>query len=83
MFGGGCMENGYRRNQKKNMRRDDRAERTERTVDEGLVVGRNAVRELLRSGRDIDKILVQKGEREHLGTHKGYPYGLHPLRFEP
>ena len=31
---------------------------------EGLVVGRNAVRELLKSGRAIDKILVQRGERE-------------------
>lgn len=33
-------------------------------VSEGLVVGRNAVRELLKSGRTIDKLLVQKGERE-------------------
>ena len=31
---------------------------------EGLVVGRNAVRELLKSGRAVDKLLVQKGERE-------------------
>ena len=31
---------------------------------EGLVVGRNAVRELLTSGREIDKLLVQRGERE-------------------
>ncbi len=34
------------------------------TVPEGLSVGRNAVRELLRSGRTVDKILVQSGERE-------------------
>lgn len=32
--------------------------------NEGMVIGRNAVRELLRSGRAVDKILVQKGERE-------------------
>ena len=32
--------------------------------DTGLVIGRNAVRELLKSEREIDKILVQKGERE-------------------
>lgn len=32
--------------------------------ENGAVVGRNAVRELLRSGRDIDKIFVQRGERE-------------------
>ncbi len=31
---------------------------------EGLVVGRNAVRELLDGGRDIEKIYVQSGERE-------------------
>ena len=33
-------------------------------VSENIVVGRNAVRELLKSGRDIDKIFVQRGERE-------------------
>lgn len=33
-------------------------------ASEGLIIGRNAVRELLKSGRDIDKIFVQKGERE-------------------
>ncbi len=32
--------------------------------DTGLVIGRNAVRELLKSDREVDKILVQKGERE-------------------
>lgn len=31
---------------------------------EGLIVGRNAVRELLKTSRTIDKILVQRGERE-------------------
>ncbi|MBR5870000.1 MAG: 23S rRNA (guanosine(2251)-2'-O)-methyltransferase RlmB, partial [Clostridia bacterium] len=30
----------------------------------GAVVGRNAVRELLKSGRAIDKIFVRKGDRE-------------------
>ena len=30
----------------------------------GTVIGRNAVRELLRSGRSIDKILIRKGELE-------------------
>lgn len=33
-------------------------------ISEGLVFGRNAVRELLKSGRTVDKLLVQKGERE-------------------
>ena len=31
---------------------------------EGMVSGRNAVRELLASGRDIDKIFVSRGDRE-------------------
>ena len=30
----------------------------------GTVIGRNAVRELLRSGRSVDKILIRKGEME-------------------
>ena len=34
------------------------------TVSDSVVSGRNAVKELLASGRDIDKIYVQKGERE-------------------
>lgn len=39
-------------------------ERETNTPMDGLVIGRNAVRELLRSGRDIDKLLVQRGNRE-------------------
>ncbi len=35
-----------------------------KNLNEGMVIGRNAVRELLKSGRDIDKIIVQKGDRE-------------------
>lgn len=34
------------------------------TPAEGAVIGRNALRELLASGRDIDKIFVLRGERE-------------------
>ena len=58
----------------KNERRDSykkdynnkRARQTpvEEEISEGTVVGRNAVRELLKSGRAIDKIFVQRGERE-------------------
>ena len=33
-------------------------------VGNGAVIGRNAVRELLKSGRPIDKLLVQSGEHE-------------------
>lgn len=35
-----------------------------RSVNPGVTVGRNAVRELLRSGRAIDKIYVKNGSRE-------------------
>ena len=31
---------------------------------DGLVIGRNAVRELLKSGRTVDKLLTQRGERQ-------------------
>lgn len=34
------------------------------TVNDSVISGRNAVKELLASGRDIDKIYVQRGERE-------------------
>ena len=33
-------------------------------IDENLICGRNAVKELLNSGRDIEKIYVQTGDRE-------------------
>lgn len=33
-------------------------------INEGLLFGRNAVIEVLKSGRDIDKILIQKGQTE-------------------
>lgn len=47
-------------------RETDRMTRAEQTteVDEGLVIGRNAVRELLRSDRTVDKLLVRRGDRE-------------------
>ena len=38
--------------------------REETEIGNGAVIGRNAVRELLRSGRAVDKLLVQSGERE-------------------
>ncbi len=36
----------------------------EMEVDENVISGRNAVKELLASGRDIEKIYIQSGERE-------------------
>lgn len=51
-----------------NFRKPYREDERNRTQDEempsGLVIGRNAVRELLRSGRAIDKLLVSRGDRE-------------------
>ncbi len=55
---------------KNNIREDGRSHSQKRNFhddnneDTGLVIGRNAVRELLKSGREIDKLLVQRGERE-------------------
>lgn len=42
----------------------ERAPFDEERIGSGAVIGRNAVRELLRSGRAIDKLLVQAGEHE-------------------
>ncbi len=64
------MANSYQKKPTRDMKREyDRnrrphTDREPQAVDEGLVVGRNAVRELLKSGRTIDKLLVQRGERE-------------------
>ena len=55
-----------KKSDKKFDNRDNRKERNFEKPEppEGLVVGRNAVRELLKSGRDVDKLMVQRGERE-------------------
>lgn len=42
----------------------DADETTPDPETEGLVIGRNAVRELLRSDRTVDKLLVRRGDRE-------------------
>ena len=42
-------------------RKNNHAE-TETEIQENILCGRNPIREALRSGRDIEKILVQKGE---------------------
>lgn len=41
----------------------DSAPKSEK-IENGAVPGRNAVRELLKTGRDIDKIFVRKGDRQ-------------------
>lgn len=50
---------GYKRNDRK-----DNYKREFSEPDENVISGRNAVRELLAGGRDIEKIYVQSGERE-------------------
>ena len=57
----------YQSIEKKQYDRFDRDEEDGNTPDpeaEGLVIGRNAVRELLRSDRIVDKLLVRRGDRE-------------------
>lgn len=51
---------------KKNFDRDrnDRRFEERELTDENLIIGRNAVRELLKSSRSVNKIFVAKGERE-------------------
>ena len=64
-------EFGFRKDAAKTQRRDrprknegDRRFSSETEVPENVIFGRNAVRELLASERDIDKIYIQAGERE-------------------
>ena len=47
-----------------NKRKFNQREREEMPTSQNYVVGRNALRELLRSEKDIDKIFVLKGERD-------------------
>ena len=56
---------GTDRQGKKGYGRDRRENREARSIpDENVIFGRNAVRELLESGRDIDKLFISSGERE-------------------
>ena len=59
-------KNNTGRNNNNGYNRDARRERAPRTVevDENVISGRNAVKELLESGRDIEKIFISSGERE-------------------
>lgn len=44
--------------------RDEYTQRTDRELDENVIVGRNAVRELLSSGRDIEKLYITSSDKE-------------------
>lgn len=52
------------REHSRDFRREVAEKRDVESIGNGAVIGRNAVRELLRSGRPVDKLLVQSGERE-------------------
>ena len=52
------------KNKKNSREKDMREERTRENEDGSVIVGRNPVLELLKSGRGIEKIYVLKGERE-------------------
>lgn len=56
----------YNKNIRSNEKLKEKYRNNEISEEEhsGTVIGRNAVRELLKSGRSIDKILVKKGEHE-------------------
>lgn len=58
--------NGKSRDFKKNTapRRDNERERFTEELDETVVIGRNAVKELLSGGRDVDKLYITSGDKE-------------------
>ena len=58
--------NGNNRDNKKTYNNGARPSnvRNSEEMPEGLVIGRNAVRELLKSGRPVDKLMVRRGDRE-------------------
>lgn len=60
----GAGNRSAKQGQRPQRRDNDRRPYSDEEMSEGLIIGRNAVRELLKSGRTIDKLLVQKGERE-------------------
>ena len=57
---------GYKKKRDDRHCRDDNNNRSgsDDETGNGAVIGRNAVRELLKSGRTIDKLLVRRGDRE-------------------
>ena len=50
-----------KKRESKPIRREEELDATDR---EGVIIGRNAVKELLADGRDVEKIYIQKGELE-------------------
>lgn len=54
----------YESDKNRNYNKYSNSDPAEQDENTGVVIGRNAVRELLKSDREIDKLLVQRGERE-------------------
>ena len=63
---GAYQKNRFEDSRPRTNRFEDSRTHTDASAEEntGIVIGRNAVRELLKSDREVDKLLVQKGERE-------------------
>ena len=58
------MEYNRKKTKYNDKRSDRRADRYREEPDENVIYGRNAVKELLAGGRDIEKIFIQSGDRE-------------------
>lgn len=58
------MDYKNKRREKSSVDRDRRDSRSQREIDQNVVSGRNAVKELFSSGRDIEKMYVQSGDHE-------------------
>ena len=58
-------KDGYRRPKGEgSASRDNSRFEKERELDENIIIGRNAVKELLAGGRDIDKLYITSGDKE-------------------
>ena len=57
-------QRGFRGRDNRPGRFEENKPEEERPIDENILYGRNAVIEALKAGRDIDKLMVQKGEKE-------------------
>lgn len=62
---GGFKKNSSHQNRDKSFKNAPRAkEQFERELDENTIIGRNAVRELLQSGRDVEKLYITSADKE-------------------
>lgn len=61
---GDAGKRSYRHSERPIRERKNGFDKEDRELDENIVFGRNSVKELLASGRDIEKIFISKGERE-------------------